>query len=145
MGFKSFSHEQDDIMTLSSQYSPNINRSAMIASDVIAMASAFLLSWWFESLRTGLSLSQVMQAGSDLARVWSFWIIAIALILCSWIYLRHYTYRKPFWSELKEILLMLASIFLVACNFAVAIIPLGSQTAIDQSWLLGNAKFDHWL
>lgn len=120
MDFKSFSHEQDDIMTLSSQYSANINRSAMIASDVIAMASAFLLSWWFESLRTGLSLSQVMRVGSDLARVWSFWVIAIAIIFCSWIYLRHYTYRKPFWSELKEILFMLAC-FAIADLAVVAI------------------------
>lgn len=120
MEFKNFSHLQDEVKTLSSRYSANINRLAIMSSDFVAMAAAFVLSWWFESLRTGLSLSQVMRTGSDLDRVWSFLAIAIALILCSWVYLRHYTYRKPFWSELKEILLMLIC-FAIADLAVVAI------------------------
>ncbi|MGL5812482.1 MAG: undecaprenyl-phosphate galactose phosphotransferase WbaP [Aeromonas sp.] len=120
MDFKNFSHVRDDIKTRSSKYSVNINRLAIMCGDFIAMAAAFAFSWWFESLRTGLSWSQVLRTGSDLARTWSFLVIAIAFILCSWTYLRHYTYRKPFWSELKEILFMLVC-FAIADLAVVAI------------------------
>ncbi|WP_350304139.1 undecaprenyl-phosphate galactose phosphotransferase WbaP [Photorhabdus viridis] len=88
-------------------YSASVNRFSLMASDFLAMAGAFVLSWWFESIRTDVSFSLVFKNGSDVARAWSFLAIALAALLWSWAHLRHYTYHKPFWNELRETLLMI--------------------------------------
>ncbi|MDE9550824.1 undecaprenyl-phosphate galactose phosphotransferase WbaP [Xenorhabdus bovienii] len=78
-----------------------------MASDFLAMAGAFVVSWWFESIRTDVPFSLVFKSGSDVARAWSFLVVTLAALLWSWWHLRHYTYRKPFWNELRETLLMI--------------------------------------
>ncbi|WP_340619912.1 undecaprenyl-phosphate galactose phosphotransferase WbaP [Xenorhabdus siamensis] len=88
-------------------YSASVNRFSLIASDLLAMAGAFIFSWWIESTRTDVLFSLVFKSGSDIARAWSFLIIVLITCFWSWGHLRHYTYRKPFWNELKETLLML--------------------------------------
>ncbi|CEE91791.1 Undecaprenyl-phosphate galactose phosphotransferase [Xenorhabdus nematophila str. Anatoliense] len=91
-------------------YSASINRIALMSSDFLAMASAFVLSWWIESIRTNVPFSLVFKSGSDSARAWSFLVITVVALLWFWGHLRHYTYRKPFWSELKETLLVIAGL-----------------------------------
>ncbi|MCZ0750966.1 undecaprenyl-phosphate galactose phosphotransferase WbaP [Aeromonas enteropelogenes] len=88
-------------------YSSNVNRWSLMGGDIFAMIIAFIISWWMESIRTNIPWVKVFSSGSDEARVWSFSFFALFILSFSLVYLRHYTYRKPFWSELKEILLML--------------------------------------
>lgn len=88
------------------RYSQRINRWSLVGSDILSIFTAFMASWWIESLRTNVSLVNVFNSGSDTARVWSFSLYALAVISFSWVYARHYTYRKPFWNELKESVLM---------------------------------------
>ncbi|MFB2863348.1 undecaprenyl-phosphate galactose phosphotransferase WbaP [Aeromonas sp. MdU4] len=99
------------------KYSQNINRWSLVGSDFFAIFIAFMTSWWIESLRTNVELINVFNSGSDTARVWSFSLYALAIIFSSWIYSRHYTYRKPFWNELKEIILIL--LFFAVIDLAV--------------------------
>lgn len=100
-------HKELKVFLSSEKYSKNINRWSLVSGDFFAIIISFLASWWFESLRTNIGLANVFNSGSDVARVWSFSFYALAIISFLWAYLRHYTYRKPFWSELKEITLML--------------------------------------
>lgn len=99
------------------KYSQTINRWSLVGSDVFSILIAFMTSWWIESLRTHVALVNVFNSGSDTARVWSFSLYALAIIFFSWIYSRHYTYRKPFWNELKEIMRML--LFFAVIDLAV--------------------------
>ncbi|MDC9603969.1 undecaprenyl-phosphate galactose phosphotransferase WbaP [Xenorhabdus griffiniae] len=128
-------------------YSASVNRFSLMASDFLAMTGVFVLSWWIESNRTDVPFSLVFKSGSDIARAWSFLAIAVIMLLWSWGHLRHYTYRKPFWSELKETLLML--IGLAVADLAIVAISKWNfsrhQWAIFWLTIMFILPFCRWL
>ncbi|MCJ8233324.1 undecaprenyl-phosphate galactose phosphotransferase WbaP [Aeromonas veronii] len=103
-------------------YRPKIffSKIALAIGDLTALFIAFVLSWFLESIRVDVDLTYVFTSGSDSARVWSFSVYALLIMLLSWGFFRHYTYRKSFWSELKETLLML--LFISMLDLAVVAI-----------------------
>ena len=92
------------------RYSPWINRLGLILADIAGFTLAFILSFWLFSLwRADGQSSLLIWFGSDTGniRLICFTSLMIIGIARFWVKLRHYTYRKPFWSELREMLLTL--------------------------------------
>lgn len=97
--------DKQDITQFYFKFSPWVNRIGLIFSDLIAFSVAFIFS------QTSLQLLgeknpdflQWMNTPPGQARSWIFSVLVILSITWFWAHLRHYTYRKPFWNELREI------------------------------------------
>lgn len=64
---------------------------------IASILSTFLIYLWFGELNSYIPHEQLKE------RLFIHLILTIICIAWFWIRLRHYTYRKPFWFELKEI------------------------------------------
>ncbi|AUI67109.1 MULTISPECIES: undecaprenyl-phosphate galactose phosphotransferase WbaP [Glaesserella] len=64
---------------------------------IASILSTFLIYLWFGELNSYIPHEQLKE------RLFIHLILTIICIVWFWIRLRHYTYRKPFWFELKEI------------------------------------------
>lgn len=84
---------------------PWVNKITLIVSDFISLGMAFFLSRFFiEQLGTkNPDFIGWMQSEPGQARGWIFILLTVASVIWFWGHLRHYTYRKPFWNELREL------------------------------------------
>lgn len=103
---------QSEQLTLARQgrsFSPWTNKLALVFSDVLAYLLAFGFAYWL--LQDSFNLSQAQLGsfnnGTGIARLGSYSLLMLLAIFWSWSQLRHYTYRKPFWSELRETIMLL--------------------------------------
>ena len=79
--------------------------------DFVAFFSSFFISLMLLPL---LNYSQVVFPKEELDEyILIHLVISLSCICWFWIRLRHYTYRKPFWFELKEILRTLVIFFVI--------------------------------
>jgi UDP-galactose-lipid carrier transferase len=100
------------ILTDKGSYSLVKNRCVLILADLLAFSFAFIMvsiSFFTEDKTTLANLL----IKTDLYRVSVFIGIVFLSIVYFWVQYRHYTYRKPFWSELKEIFSVLAIMALI--------------------------------
>lgn len=72
-----------------------INKVALIISDLLAFYLAFYLSWLY------FDVSVINSNYND--RFFIIVLIILITLITFWGKFRHYSYRKPFWSELKDI------------------------------------------
>jgi len=87
------------------KFSPCINRFSLIFSDIVALGVAFVFSHFFIE-KLGIKNPNFIgwiQSEPGRARGWIFILLATLCIIWFWFHLRHYTYRKPFWNELREV------------------------------------------
>ncbi|WP_312687685.1 undecaprenyl-phosphate galactose phosphotransferase [Kosakonia sp.] len=92
---------------ITNKYKPRICKLALAVSDFVAFNAALWLSLWvvyfiFNDLQRFIPNEQFEY------RVISHVVLSITCVGWFLIRLRHYTYRKPFWYELKEILRTIA-------------------------------------
>jgi len=87
------------------KFSPWINRISLILSDIAALGISFFFSHYLiEKLgERNPDFIGWMLSDSGQARGWVFVLLTSLSISWFWAHLRHYTYRKPFWNELREI------------------------------------------
>ena len=87
------------------KFYPWISRISLILSDLITLGIAFVLSRFFiEKLgKKNPDFIGWIQSESGQARGWIFVLLATLCVAWFWVHLRHYTYRKPFWNELREV------------------------------------------
>lgn len=98
--------DKQNMIEFSFKFSPWVNRILLILSDLIAFSVAFIFS------QTSLQLLGVknpdflqwMNTPPGQARVWIFGVLVVLSTTWFWAHLRHYTYRKPFWNELREVI-----------------------------------------
>lgn len=110
-------------MLFAKTFSPMINKLGLVASDLSAFLLAFSLTYWVMGVYGGEVPAELssLSNGIGYARIWSFAIIVLCGMTWFWSQLRHYTYRKPFWNELRECLqlvlaLSIADLALVALS-----------------------------
>lgn len=83
------------------------NRYALVLTDAISFALAILVGTWAFALQRDISVPQawtyVTSAYSPVQMVMH---VLLNLLAMAWFWgkVRHYSYRKPFWSELKDVL-----------------------------------------
>lgn len=98
-----------------SRYCNSINKIALVFSDFLAMAISSCLSIGLGNFRDSDSypIGGGFESSTELTRSLFLSGLAFAAILWFWGKLRHYSYRKPFWSELSEILQALSVVALL--------------------------------
>lgn len=103
---------QDVPVKSSAGFSAWGNRLGLITADLMGFAVAFIISrtmlHFFEGNNPDFLLWAESISGK--ARIWSFLFLSIAAVVWFWVRLRHYTYRKPFWSELREIITVILAL-----------------------------------
>ena len=87
------------------KFSPSVNRFSLIFSDLIAFSVAFIVSRNLIEIlgEKNPDFLQWMNTTPGQARIWVFLLLVTLSITWFWAHLRHYTYRKPFWNELREV------------------------------------------
>jgi len=94
------------------KFSPWVNRFSLIFSDIVALGGAFVCSHFFIE-KLGIKNPNFMawiQSAPGQARGWIFILLGALCIAWFWSHLRHYTYRKPFWSELHEVFITILAL-----------------------------------
>ena len=114
---------QDVPVKSSAGFSAWGNRLGLITADLMGFAVAFIISRTILHFIEGDNPDFLLWAESvsGKARIWSFLFLAIAAVTWFWVHSRHYTCRKPFWNELREIItvvlaLAVADLALVALS-----------------------------
>lgn len=107
-----------------------LSKILLLCSDFISLFGSlfialFLLSFWGEG-RVYFPVEQVDEY------IWVHLFTASVCVVWFWVRLRHYTYRKPFWFELKEILRTLIIFFVIE----LSVIALSKLYVSRTLWIL---------
>ncbi|MBC3380903.1 undecaprenyl-phosphate galactose phosphotransferase WbaP [Serratia fonticola] len=81
----------------------NILKVILAVSDFLFFSLSLIISLCFIDYYDG-NVNQFIPASEMEARVVTHIILGFLCVIWFWVRLRHYTYRKPFWFELKEII-----------------------------------------
>ncbi|AQT63288.1 MULTISPECIES: undecaprenyl-phosphate galactose phosphotransferase WbaP [Serratia] len=79
-----------------------ISKISLALSDLLFFNISILIAYYFIANTFG-NFYEFVPEGEMGVRVFAHFIFSILCVLWFWTRLRHYTYRKPFWFELKEI------------------------------------------
>ncbi|BEM03387.1 MULTISPECIES: undecaprenyl-phosphate galactose phosphotransferase WbaP [Serratia] len=79
-----------------------ISKISLALSDFLFFNVSILIAYYFIANTFG-NFYEFVPEGEMGIRVFAHFIFSILCVLWFWTRLRHYTYRKPFWFELKEI------------------------------------------
>lgn len=107
-----------------------LSKVLLLCSDFISLFGSlfialFFLSFWGDG-RVYFPLEQVDEY------IWVHLFTASVCVVWFWVRLRHYTYRKPFWFELKEIFRTLIIFFVIE----LSIIALSKLYVSRTFWIL---------
>lgn len=116
------------------RYKAQWNKLALIFSDCLAMGIAAILIYSIGGLRgtNVFPLSGGYGSTEGIVRIFFLLGLGGCGILWFWGKLRHYTYRKPFWSELREILQTLSVLALLD----IASLAFAKQNFSRLEWLV---------
>lgn len=81
----------------------NLIKVFLASSDFVFFSVSLFLSIYIISV-LGFNVNEFIPKTEMPARLISHTILAVLAIVWFWVRLRHYSYRKPFWFELKEII-----------------------------------------
>ena len=79
---------------------PLINKISLIFTDMISYVFAIAVGYWLSPLDD--FSRDILELKGSIYRAGSFFLAMLASIGILWVFYRHYTYRKPFWDELKD-------------------------------------------
>lgn len=86
-----------------------INKISLIFTDIFSYVFAIAIGYWLSPLDD--FSRDILEIKGSIYRASSFLLAMLASVGILWVFYRHYTYRKPFWDELKDIYF---SIFVIA-------------------------------
>lgn len=81
----------------------NLSQLLLAVSDLVAFNSGPLVAVLLVTILWG-NLEAYLPADEVGSRLGAHLLLSLTCVAWFWFKLRHYTYRKPFWSELKEVL-----------------------------------------
>ncbi|SHF61148.1 undecaprenyl-phosphate galactose phosphotransferase WbaP [Vibrio gazogenes] len=105
-----------------------VNKLTLIASDVLSFFTSILLVNVFEKHQIIL----VQRTGILGWQIATFLLLGVMAILWFWGSKRHYSYRKPFWDELKDVLVTLSVMALVSISISAIF---GQNYSVRQWWM----------
>lgn len=94
---------RDDSMGTKKNVSGFVSKFALAISDLIIFNASFYLSCIVIYFIFG-GIEQFLPQTEFATRALAQFILSLLCVLWFWTRLRHYTYRKPFWFELKEVI-----------------------------------------
>lgn len=125
---------ENNVVQTHYRYHTLVNKFSLIVSDCLAIFIAALIVYAIGGLRGTTVFPVGGGYGSEQGITRSLFLVGLAGagILWFWGKLRHYSYRKPFWSELKEILQTLSVLALID----VAFLAFSKQDFSRLEWLI---------
>jgi undecaprenyl-phosphate galactose phosphotransferase len=103
-------NNQTSFISETTSYSAKKNKYALMAADFIS----FLFTFWGMHLISDECISTALgDPKASYYRAAIFLGITVITVFYFWAKYRHYTYRKPFWDELKEVFSLLAVMALI--------------------------------
>lgn len=116
------------------RFSAWMNRCGLIFADIFGFMLAFGISQIFLNFLEGGNPNFMAWAESmsGKAGIWSFSILVCGAVFWFWTNLRHYTYRKPFWNELREII----TVILALSVADLALVALSKWELSRTHWVL---------
>jgi len=90
-----------------------INNSVLVFSDLCAFVLAFIFSYHLMGLRApdfDHPLLELLATERERFRAICYLLLVLSGLFWLWYHFRHYTFRKPFWSEFKQTLQTLAAL-----------------------------------
>jgi undecaprenyl-phosphate galactose phosphotransferase, wbaP len=90
-----------------------LSKFILISTDFVICFFSFFLIKYILSLLTYADTDNYVFHNKENSYIIIHFIISLLCCIIFWIRLRHYTYRKPFWFELKEILKNLMIFFII--------------------------------
>lgn len=107
--------DKKNTIQTSFKFSPWVNRLGLIFSDLIAFSITFSVSRIIIQTmgEKNPDFLQWLNTTPGQARIWVFGLLVALSIIWFWIHLRHYTYRKPFWNELREVIITILALAIV--------------------------------
>lgn len=112
------------------RFSPRINKSLLVLFDILAFLVSFIFS---VSVVGGFSLGNFNYHYFFSGSALSFALTSFVSIAWFWGAKRHYTYRKPFWDELYDVLKVLSFMAIIS----IALSALLSYSYPVNQWALG--------
>ena len=87
------------------KFSRWIDHVGLVFADFFAFGVAFIISRILLQFlgEKNPGFINWMNTTPGQARIWIFLLLVTLSITWFWVHLRHYTYRKPFWNELREV------------------------------------------
>lgn len=98
-------------MTKTQRSAPLINKISLVCTDFFSFIFAISVGYWISPLND--FSSDILELKGSIYRAGSFGLAMLASVSILWVVYRHYTYRKPFWDELKDVYFSLFVIALV--------------------------------
>lgn len=80
---------------------PFINKLSLIGTDFFSYIFAISVGYWLSPLND--FSNDILEIKGSIYRAGSFLLAMLASIGILWVVYRHYTYRKPFWDELRDL------------------------------------------
>ena len=115
----------------------NLCRSCLLGSDVIAFLLAYLASGLVFFLIRKEYLAQLGLNFTNLFAEWSvYYLVIIPFAIIRFWYAGHYTRRRPFWDELKDLIQVLGFLFI-----AEGTILFLSKSSFSRLWVTGAFSF----
>ena len=127
--------QTDRVSLLSTHsYSSWVNKLGLFLADLLGFTLAFAISYWLLGTTVYIKPAELSSLTNVIgtARVWSFVFLVLVGLSWVWVNLRHYTYRKPFWSELRELLLLIIGLAVAD----LALVALSKWDFSRGQWLL---------
>lgn len=125
---------EHNVVQTHNRYHTLVNKLLLIISDCLAIFIAALIVYAIGGLRGTTVFPMGGGYGSEQGIARSLFLAGLAGVGILWFWgkLRHYTYRKPFWSELKETLQTLSVLALID----VAFLAFSKQDFSRLEWLI---------
>ncbi len=88
-------------MRKTQHFAPLINKISLICTDFFSFVFSISVGYWISPLND--FSRDILELKGSIYRAGSFGLAMLASVSILWVVYRHYTYRKPFWDELKDI------------------------------------------
>jgi Undecaprenyl-phosphate galactose phosphotransferase WbaP len=112
----------------------NVAKSILIVADLLTLWGVLALTGYLSLIKVEhgwVAAFQTLTLEMELFRLGSFLLVSTGLIAWFWIVCRHYSNRRPYWDELKDIVQGIAASFVLDAALAFL-----SKNAFSRSWLI---------
>lgn len=114
---------------------PQINKVALIFADFFSFFFAIAVGYYFSPLND-FAWEMLTARHNTILRLSSFVVIAVTTVGIIWTVYRHYTYRKPFWDEIKDIYVTLFIMSLM--SLALLVFTKVKQPVVTWTYIWGT-------
>ena len=112
----------------------NASKSLLIFSDLLTLWGVLAITGYLSLIKVEhgwVAGFQTLKGDMEIFRLGSFLLVSFGLIAWFWIVCRHYSNRRPYWDELKDIVQGIAAAFVLDAALGFL-----SKNAFSRTWLI---------